>query len=121
MPQNATGNDSSNGGAISTNRPTPPTEPQNALHSEECSTGLGDSEADGEENDDPETFASGWRVAVNMVKGVWRMERFSGQTREYTEYRPLHTIRGGKGRIDYAKRNSEQQKAAKAAARIRRG
>lgn len=115
--QNASGSDSSDSGGVACDSSFAGANAQNALHSEECTA----SEDDPGEDDGNEFEETGWRVAVNVAKGVWRLERFSGATREYTSYRQMSSLPGGDERLNYAKQNSERQKATKSAARVRRG
>lgn len=56
---------------------------------------------------------AGWRTEVNLVWGRWRYARGSKDKRKVGRYRPLDQVPGGEERVNYARQNSERQRAQK--------
>ena len=60
---------------------------------------------------------AGWRTEVRLGRNDWRYAKGSKTSRRTGKYRPLGQVPGGEERIDYAKQNSEKQRAQKARAK----
>lgn len=61
----------------------------------------------------PQGSRSGWRVCVDLVNERWRYESGSSKHKKTGSYRPLAQVPGGEARRNYAKANSERQRAAR--------